>query len=440
MKLSNILRVLFSLGLVVLLSQAAFAKIEFKPGAELRLRHEFWKNPFDQRNEAKDNRNYFRIKYSLTGDLLLDGKTNVFLKLTDEFKTYTYFYQSSGEKNYRFDINETVWDNFYLNIKDVLDAPVDIRLGRQDFLGTYGEGFLIMDGTPIDGSRTFYFNALKSSWKANDKNTVDFIYINNPRYDSFLPIINEQDTPSALNVTNEQGYVLDWQNKDIENLFLETYLINKKESGDHGSRLQAQKSNISAPGIFAKYQMSPFVFRGQFAYETGSYGESDRRAFGYYGFIDRAFKDAKFSPKVSVGYIYLSGDDPSTKDNEGWDPLFSRWPWMSELYCLNYNGESGMAYWTNLQMWRAELGLKFTEKMKGTLWYNYLLGNETPTGTSFAIDDGRTRGQLPQARLDYTFNKNWTGYILAEYFIPGNYYDTSADESLFVRAELRVKF
>ena len=44
-----------------------------------------------------------------------------------------------------------------------------------------------------------------------------------------------------------------------------------------------------------------------------------------------------------------------------------------------------------------------------------------------------------QAGLDYTFNKNVNGYILAEYFIPGDFYKVK-DEALFLRTELQVKF
>ena len=67
-----------------------------------------------------------------------------------------------------------------------------LRIGRQDFLGPdmYGEGFLLMDGSPADGSRTFYFNAAKLRWKINEKNSLDFVYIDDPRTDVFLPSIH----------------------------------------------------------------------------------------------------------------------------------------------------------------------------------------------------------------------------------------------------------
>ena len=420
--------------------QSTFAEISFKPGAEVRIRHEFWKNIFDMSNSTKDNRNYFRIKYSVFGDLIFNENVNLFTKLTDEFKSYTYFYQASNrKKGTTFSINETVFDNLYLNIKNVLGAPVDLRLGRQNLFG-YGEGFLIMDGTPLDGSRTFYFNAAKASWHLNDQQSLDFLYINNPRDDNFLPIINESSPTQSLNITNEEAYVLYFKDKSQEDLYWEGYYISKKESGTEGARLQSQQSRIYTPGVFVKYNLDPFVIRTQGAYQFGNYGDSDRSAWGGYAFLDRSFKDKKWSPFLSGGFIYLSGNKADTDDNEGWDPLFSRWPWMSELYSLSYNGESGLDYWTNLQMWRAEFSVKPTEKLKLSAFYNFLRANELPAGTSFALGGGKNRGHLPQFKASYAISKNVTTYFLAEYFIPGNFHSDEADDALFLRTEIKIKF
>ncbi len=159
-------------------------------------------------------------------------------------------------------------------------------------------------------------------------------------------------------------------------------------------------------------------------------------------FLDRSFKDAMWSPSASIGFIYLSGDDKSTNDLEAWDPLFSRWPWMSELYVLAYARETstGPGYWTNLQMWRLGLTFKPTKKSKFRVWYNYLRANETgPTSSIFSGE--KNRGSLYQARLDYKFTKNIAGYILAEYFVPGDFYlPTNRSEAVFLRTELSFKF
>jgi len=317
---------------------------------------------------------------------------------------------------------------------------VDIRAGRQDLIGQYGENFLIADGTPIDGSRTYYFNAFKSSWRVDDKNTLDYIYINDPRTDVFLPVINPNHPGNVLNVTAEEGHVLYLKNRNIDKLALEPFFIYKKEDAKGGTRLQSQKGRLNVPGLFAKYDLTPVTLRGQIVSETGNYGANDRDALGGYFYIDRAFKDKKWEPKLTAGYIYLSGDDPSTSTNEGWDPLFSRYPWFSELYSLSFNGESGLDYWTNLQAYQLKVELNPTKKIKIEPAYNFLRANEIPTGTSFAVGDGKNRGHLPTCKLSYTFNKNVSTYFLAEYLIPGNFYANTADPAMFLRTEVMIKF
>ncbi len=442
--------------LLTFVSTNAFAEVAFKWGGAERIRHEYWKNWKDVDNHKNDDRNFFRIKSSIWGQVDFDKNLSFFGKLTNEFKAYTMFEgtstdKSADKKGYHFDINEVVFDNLYADVKNILDLPIDLRLGRQDFLGTYGEGFLIMDGTPQDGSRTFYFNAAKASWRINEKNTVDFIYMNNPRDEELLPIINPVELtlysnaghdkiPQLLNTTDEQGYVIYLKNKDIENLGLEGYYIFKKEDAEGGSGYQAKESNINTLGSFARYDLNSWTLRGQLAGQFGDYGDNDRSAMGGYGFVDKNFKDQKWSPKLSLGYLYLSGDDLSTSKNEAWDPLFSRYPWISELYVLTIVSDTGvLGYWTNVSVIRTELSAKPTEKSKVSLAYNYLRANENVTANTVCSGTGKERGHLPQARFDYAFTKNISAYILAEYLIPGNFYKDN-EPAMFLRTELSIKF
>ena len=412
-------------------------------GAE-RVRYELWKNIFDMNNDALDNRSFFRFKTSLWGQASFNKDFSVYAKLTDEFKSYTYYAPSSSKtwgqtkKGYPFDINEVILDNLYVDVNHVFKAPLNIRLGRQD-LKDYGEGFLIFDGTPNDGSRSIYFNAAKASWQVDASNNLDFIYIDDPRSDEWLPIINGEKINTNLTSSQETAGVLYLKNRAIEKLSLESYYIYKTE-GQEGPGFQSQKGAINTLGSFAKYDLSPFTLRGQLAYQTGTYGSNNRQGLGGYAFVDRDFKELAWKPTASTGFVYLSGDDSSTSKNKSWDPLFSRYPWYSELYNLSYKSETGiLAYWTNLQMFRMSLALKPTEKSKITLFYNYLRSNtEIPASTVFT-GRGRERGQLPQLRFDYMFNKNVTAYVLGEYFVPGNVY-LYKDNAIFIRCELQVKF
>ncbi len=424
-----------------LVSSSLSAELGFKWGPYLRLRHEYWKNISDMENNTLDNRNFFRTKASLWSEIDFDQDISLFVKLTNENRAYTYWGNSTtGKKSYHYDIHELVFDNFYLDFKNMLGAPLDLRLGRQDLSSTnYGEGFIFSDGTPRDGSRTYYFNAAKATWRISGKNTLEFFYIKNEKTDNFLPVINELDGEQQLNYSNEIGAGIYHKCDSLENLHWENYYIYKSDQGERPAPF-TEKNKIHTLGSFAKYSLPPLTLRGQLSYQSGDYGDNDREGMGGYIFLDRDFKDLFWNPELSAGFYYLSGDDRNSSKFEGWNQLFSPYTWTSEIYCLHYSKETGTTYWTNLQMWRTYLILHPNEKTKLTFWYNFLKANEQVSAGSIFSGSGKNRGHLAQARLDHAFNKNISAYFLVEYFIPGNFYVDTADPALFLRTQLEFKF
>jgi len=175
--------------------------------------------------------------------------------------------------------------------------------------------------------------------------------------------------------------------------------------------------------------------------QLGCYGSKDREGLGGFMFLDKDFKKTLWSPQLSAGMVYLSGNNNGTSKNEAWDPLFSRDTWYSVLYATYYASETETSYWNNLQMYRAQLLLKPTDKVKATLSYNYLRANELtpPTKTLFS-GEHKNRGHLPQLKVEYQIDKNISTYVLAEYFIPGDFYVKTADDAMFVRWELSYKY
>ncbi|MBU1062329.1 MAG: hypothetical protein KJ952_06410, partial [Candidatus Omnitrophica bacterium] len=104
----NRIKYLVVIFVLVFLPISSFAEVDLKTGAYLRLRHEYWKNIFDQDSSTKDNRNYFRVKSSLWGKLAFSDNVTLYSKLTDEFRAYAYYMQPSGKKRLNFDIDEVV--------------------------------------------------------------------------------------------------------------------------------------------------------------------------------------------------------------------------------------------------------------------------------------------------------------------------------------------
>jgi hypothetical protein len=427
------------LGLVVVSSWfISYALAEdsssWKYGLDFRLREEYLINVLDVTDGKGKDDDYLRIKVSPWVKYDASKDLGIMLKLTAEPK---YFF-SSGDygKGKLWTSKEMVFDNLYIDYKNAFGAPIDIKIGRQDFLGAYGDGFLIMDGTPGDGSRTFYFNAFKSTWKINPNNSLDLVYINDFKEDH-MPVINEQYVQT--NNSDEQGVVLYDKSKLMDNLLFEPYYIWKREGG-YGS---TQTLKLNTIGARAVYSPDPWKVKGEFAGQFGEYNNDiDRSGYGGYFNVARKFKDICMTPEVSAGFYYLSGDKPGTSKNEAWDPLFSRWPWLSELYIFTLAKESKIvAYWSNLQAYRASVKFDITKDTNITFWYNYLRANENPniSGSIFS-NDGKNRGSLPQIQLNHKFNKNLDGYILVEELFPGNYYVDGSDNTWFFRWQLQYKF
>ena len=445
---------------------SAAAAVTWKWGPYLRFRHEYVRNMFDLADAVdssnRDTRHYVRLKTSLWSQLDVDDQLSLYVKLTNENRAHFYFEGTSGsfpdkqasKKGYHYNLNEVFVENLYVDLKQVLSLPVDVRLGRQDFIGQYGEGFLIFDGTPVDGPRSAYFNAAKASWRVNAHNTLDVIYVNDPRTDEFLPVINRDQLTdfatrykkdgNVLTTTDEDGTIVYWKNKALKNVNAEGYYIFKREFEENGvGNYASRKTLLNTVGTFLKCVRAPYTFRVQGASQWGSYGEKKRTGLGGYAYVDRELKEIPvWSPTATVGWLYLSGDDRKTGTQEGWDPLFSQYPWISDLYLYVLTRETGVpAYWTNLHGLRTQLVLKPTSKSKQTLGYTYLRAVEAVPATANPMFSGtsKERGHVLQSKSEYAFNDHATASVVVDCFLPGAFY-ANDDPALFVKTEVVVKF
>ncbi len=445
----------------------AHAETTFNYGAAFRLRQEIWDDvvSFDTINTATSaaDRNFFRLRTQLWGRADFSQNFGIYARLVNEMK---YFdgpftaYKANNEKDPdRYDPDELIIDNVYFDAKNVFGLPVDVRIGRQDFLGPemYGEGFLLMDGTPADGSRTFYFNAAKLRWKINQKNSIDFLYINDPRTDVFLPSIHPAvtgglyvDNKKVLTASREEAFVLYDRSKIGDNVNLEPYYIYKVEHG-FSTTPKLKLNTIGARAVVAF--KSGWNIGGEFATQFGDYDSGgkwhDRTGNGGYIFVARKYENVSLKPEFDIRYIYLSGDDAGSGDkNETFDPLFSRNPYWNELMIYSLPNEQAIngggipGYWTNMEILKASLKLNFSPQTNLLLAYQYLWAPEKPDLKIVAkgmFGDGHSRGHLPVAILSHQFTKKLDGMLQLEYFIPGNFYSSNADNATFFRWQLQYK-
>lgn len=447
MRKKMVVQLLFVLAAVLLIGSAAYAEIgiENTYGLSMRLRHETWDNVFNYQStdpatgKPNNDDNFLRLKTSIWDRFELEKKYGVYVKFTNEAR---YFFESSntapGSRPLGLNKDEIFFDNFYVYAKRPADLPVDVTVGRQDLM--YGDGFILMDGTPGDGSRSYYFNAAKATLWFSEKNSADLIYITDQPYENSLPIMFSSPKRN-LSAYSEEAVVLYGKLKFLDTLGIEPYYVWKAEYGTNPLRLNTFGSRFT---YSVGSGWKGLISRAEYAHQFGSYDSGKKReADGGYAYLGQSYDTLWFSPKWEVGYIYLSGAKPNAADKDGsWNPLFSRYPWISELYSLSLAKESGgiLAYWTNLQAARVAMKFKITSATTLDLSYTYMMANENTIGTGIFSQGGKKRGDLYAAKLAHQFSKYVDGYLLIEDFVPGDYYaPTNRNAATFVRWELQLK-
>ncbi|NTV97480.1 MAG: alginate export family protein [Thiobacillus sp.] len=343
-----------------------------------------------------------------------------------------------------------MFDNLYVDLAKPGGLPVDVRIGRQDVM--LGNGWLTGDGTPLDGSRTFYLDAVRATWaKGADK--VDVILVNQDAKTS-LTLDGEREDQTEQ---DERGLIAYWRHKAGPATDLDLFYIHKDNSpvaGEAGGGTlrtnngfiipvaadPSDDGHVNALGGRIESALTPqWQARAEAALEWGERNGKDQRAFGCNGRLTRRF-EGDWAQRVHVGYEYLTGDDPGTATkNEAFDPLWGRWPQWSELYGpYTYGMETRTGETTNLHRLNLGWAAKVHPTTELSLDYHALFADEnTKCGSAGFSCSDKFRGHLVTAWVRSKFDKNVAGHLVAEYFFPGDYYVApKGDEAYFLRAEL----
>ena len=122
-------------------------------------------------------------------------------------------------------------DNLNLKWNKVLDQPLTITAGRQDILiGDFYDWWLVADGTPGDGSWTFYLDSVRLAWEPEPlKTRFDVIYIQqNSRPDEGIPTIGDSSDYTQTE-QQERGVIVYGSNKSLKNMQLDGYFMYKHD-------------------------------------------------------------------------------------------------------------------------------------------------------------------------------------------------------------------
>jgi len=432
-------------------------------GADIRLRNEYY-NAIVTLNDTAALHEQDVIRYrervwgtvSPTDDFSfntrLSAEERQWLKpsFVGAFKT-----QTGMEMRYaNFDLFNAKWTKAF-------DQPLTITVGRQDImLGDFYDWWLVMDGTPGDGSWTTFFDSARFTAEAKNIQTkFEVIYINQKALpDAWLPTAGSA-TSYPMSDQNEQGAILYVSNKSVKNTQIDGYFIYKndkratfmvagvpKTPGDNADIGTVGGKITGTPDANWQYSIEgAYQFGSKYDRVSGVFERRDIAAYGGKAKITYSLKDDWNNQFILSGEI-LSGDDPNTKDkDEMFDVLWGRWPRWSELYIYSYINETSgkIAQMNNLGRLGYTWSFAPSKAANFSLTYNALYALQaTPTRTvapTLFSDTGHFRGHYVQAVLKYQFNKYTSGHLWGECVKQGDFY-TSREILTFFRAEVMFTF
>lgn len=442
-------------------------------GFEVRSRYDIYDNlPNSDGRISRSAVSYYRQRTRVWGSATA-GNYGLYLRLGNEFREYDNYDPSI---NYNRFPDQLFVDNIYLDFKNMLYDRVDLRIGRQDM--KYGAGRVIADGTPSDGSRSEYFDAIKLTVRVSDKTSGDFFAMYTKPVDNFLTIgdadgqnynITSHDGavgPGKDDDLTEWGVGTYWTIKEYKECPLDLYFLYKDES----DWLKGGTAAKTIPG--RQYATLGARITPQFtdnisgelegAYQFGKTSHNDDQnissqpinAYMLYGGLSYKTKETALKPYVTLATLYLSGDDKGSKYNDnkanesvtGWNPAYARTTFIGELPVKMY----GSSYrWSNLIWPHIEPGCEPFKGHKFKLQTGPMFAETKDYADATGSNDDVYRGWYTQAKYEATLLKEIVGKrgaikaaLQLEHMAYGDYYYEAGapDNGYYARVELSMSF
>jgi len=444
--------------------------IDLDGGFDLRARYDIYDNlPNSDGRISKGYASYYRQRTRVWGSATA-GNYGLYLRLANEFREYDNYDPSI---NYNRFPDQLFVDNIYLDFKNMLYDRVDLRIGRQDM--KYGAGRVIADGTPSDGSRSEYFDAIKLTVRVSDKTSGDFFAMYTKPVDNFLTV-GDADGQN-YNITSHDGAVgprrdddltewgigTYWTIKEYKECPLDLYLLYKDESawlrgGAANNKISGRQYATLGARITPQFTDNiSGELEGAYQFGRTSHNNANNiskqaiNAYMLYGGLSYKTKETALKPYVTLATLYLSGDDNGSKNNSttsdditGWNPAYARTTFIGELPVKMY----GSSYrWSNLIYPHIEPGCEPFKGHKFKLQTGPMFAEKKDH--RFGSDEDTYRGWYTQAKYEATLLKEIVGKrgavkaaVQLEHMAYGDYYYEagSPDNGYFARVELSMSF
>ncbi len=220
---------------------------------------------------------------------------------------------------------ETVLDLWNVELKELFDQPLSVKLGRQEV--GFGDGFLIYDGVAEEAAvlstplRSFYAAMVTY---APEPFTFDLFaaltegdYV---VYDGFINSFKGRSRFFGGNAHLEKEDIGIW----------DVLVFYRDDTSD----LKNDTLSMSLRGEYAIPFFPLLTLSGEIVKQYGntklnrgvlSDTTQNRDAWGGHVDATLSLEEIRFSPYIKGSFISLSGDDPDTYEVESYDPMFFGW-------------------------------------------------------------------------------------------------------------------
>lgn len=434
----------------------------FSWGADFRARNEYYNHIVTLAPASLHEQDLFRLRWRVAAALKPVADFSLNVRLTGEARQWQEpAFVGAFKARTGFEERYAIFDNFAAKWTNLLGGAGTFTLGRQDImLGDPLDWWLVMDGTPNEGSWTTFFDAARLTVDAKSiKTKFDLIaLIQNTQPDEWLPTIGSS-TCYPLTDQRETGVIFYASNKSLPATQVDGYVLLKhdrqqtvtvagvtKLSGDNADLYTLGGKVTGTIASNLQYSLEGALQSGTKEDRiAGRFAERDVRAWGGKARLTYSLRDPLNQQVTLTGEI-LSGDDPSTPGrDEMFDVLWGRWPLWSELYIYSVIQETGgrVAQMNNLGRFGGGWSCKPGKGTSVSLAWNALFALEqTPTRAvtpALFSRAGNFRGHYVQAVVKHQFNAHLSGHLWLERVWQGNFY-THREALTFLRAELMTTF
>jgi hypothetical protein len=442
-------------------------------GLDLRLRELYAHNMFGLNDRfgdssgmnSNDNQwQQYRTRWSTIWTLAPDVTFNTrlvweFMSITDPERMPVAGMKPLSKQD--TDFREMIFDKMNIQWKNAFDVPMTLTVGRQDIV--LGTGWLVLDGTPGDGPRTIFFDAVRATIDVREKTQLDLIGIAQSDDErGWMTPINHRDYLHLTQKTDETCFIAYLTDKSIEDTQLEGYYIYKKEEPSSWGKFSESWWTVSAGAMGKDAEIHTFGGRiAQKLNDNWSYSAEAAKQFGTrnlesmkgLGTNDKlvyAFND-DLKNELRLMYEYLSGDKPGTQGSEKFDTLWGDWPQPQrggdlQAYIWTFEGNQGEV--ANLHRTGICHTFKPNKEWTVSTDYNLMWADQNGTAKSPANADTPAysannyfRGQMISGLVTYCCCKNFKTNIMLDYFIPGSYYaQSNRDSAIYTRINMEWTF